>query len=172
MVLTQKPIRKRHRQLSERSLTGCQFGVVSAQSKLRYPRDRGGARRQKALEKQRAMGGCFWQRGARGAERDKGLLWLKSGRLGKRTRRLRTWTAEDVDWGWVLTPEDAAAGPPPPSPAPVETHSSRFSPESPKHRGSRSSPEPDSQSRAQQDRSRKGVQRRDREEKVETSLTP
>ncbi|EGW11948.1 hypothetical protein I79_021313 [Cricetulus griseus] len=68
-------------------------------------------------------------------------------------------------------PEDAAEVPPPPSPAPVGTHSSRLSPEPPKHGGRRSSPEPDSLSRAQA-QSRKGVQRRGREEKVETSPRP
>lgn len=61
--------------------------------------------------------------------------------------------------------------PPPPGPAPVGTGSSRPSPGPPKHRGSRSSPGPDRLCRAKA-RLRTGLQRRAREEKVETSPGP
>lgn len=60
---------------------------------------------------------------------------------------------------------------PHPGPAPVGTGSSRPSPGPPQQRGSRSSPRPDSPSRAET-RPRKGVQRRAREEKVETNPRP
>lgn len=60
---------------------------------------------------------------------------------------------------------------PHPGPAPVGTGSSRPSPGPPQQRGSRSSPGPDSHSRAET-RPRRGVQRRAREEEVETNPRP
>lgn len=122
-----------------------------------------------------SVGGGTWGRKSRGWSGRRASGFLGELSLGEEPGATGAGDVEGVSANSTGPARDAAAvpppDPPPPGPAPVGTRSSRPSPGPPKQRESRSSPGPDSICGAET-RPGKGVQRRAREGKVETSPRP